>query len=127
MLAFTGRIKNPIAKLLAGLLLLVAFCVAFVVSEVAGRGDPSEYMRKRLLSPGTLPQRGVPRTFIYSKEDELVRPDAVERHAALAGKAGVETRLELYESTPHVNHLKADPGRYWGIVTDAWSRSVGPR
>ncbi|KAG8976734.1 hypothetical protein FRC05_003084 [Tulasnella sp. 425] len=123
--AFTGGIKNHLVKLLAQLLILCAFCVAWVFSEVAGRGDPSLYMRKRLLSPTTLPHNA-PRTFVYSKEDELVQWNAVEAHAALAKKRGVDVTLELYESTPHVNHLKADPERYWTIVSDAWQRAAQP-
>ncbi|KAG8898545.1 hypothetical protein FRC01_010868, partial [Tulasnella sp. 417] len=65
-------------------------------------------MRKRLLTSTTLPHN-VPRTFLYSKEDELVHWNAVEAHAALAKRLGVDVTLELYETTPHVNHLKSDP------------------
>lgn len=124
--AFTGRIKNPIVKILTSLLILCAFCVAWVCSEVAGRGDPSLYMRKRLLSPTTLPHN-IPRTYLYSKGDELVHWNAVEAHAALAKKLGVDVTLESYETTPHVNHLKSDPVRYWSIVSDAWARAAKSR
>jgi hypothetical protein len=58
----------------------------------------------------------VRRVYVYSREDVLIDYEDVERHAAEAKASGFEVRLDRYEGSAHVAHLRKDEGKYWGIV-----------
>ena len=60
------------------------------------------------------------RLYIYSKEDDLIRWQDVEDHAAKAKQQGVSLDMELFEGTGHVSHMRADPQRYWGAIEENW-------
>ncbi|KUI59400.1 Transmembrane protein 53-B [Cytospora mali] len=60
------------------------------------------------------------RTYIYSVEDELVDDRDIEEHAAAAAKIGYVPRLERFNGSQHVAHVRLDGERYWGIVRDTW-------
>lgn len=67
-------------------------------------------------------QSEIGRTYIYSKEDELVDYKDVEEHAAQARQQGYKVTLEEFQGTAHVAHARADEARYWSIVRDTWDR-----
>ncbi|KAG8896299.1 hypothetical protein FRC00_006141 [Tulasnella sp. 408] len=120
--AFTGWIKNPIMRNIAGAFAVSSMTLLWLYNTAAGIEDPFVTMRKRLLDPVFLPQIAS-RTYIYSKIDELVPAQVVEHHAQESKKLGMDVVLKAYDTTPHVNHLKQDPDGYWAIVKDAWTRS----
>ncbi|KAJ1338576.1 DUF829 domain-containing protein [Microdochium nivale] len=80
------------------------------------------------------------RTYIYSKEDDMIGWQHVEQHAADAASGGaglgggnnknnnnkvrqrarIPCRLEMFHGSGHVAHMKHDPERYWRIVADTW-------
>lgn len=62
----------------------------------------------------TVPPR---RCYVYSDADDLVHWRDVERHATAAESAGWAVQREKFLGSAHVAHMKADPERYWGIVT----------
>lgn len=67
----------------------------------------------------------VGRVYVYSRADRLVDWRDVEEHAARAREGGFEeVRLEEFEGTAHVAHVRGDEGRYWGVVREAWDRAV---
>lgn len=85
--------------------------------------DPLAYTRKTILDPefvvARTPQERIKTCYIYSDADELVPWKDVEEHAALASRSTHGNRvveLEKFSETPHVGHMRADPGRYWNIV-----------
>lgn len=120
--AFTGGIKNPVIRSIASAFAVSSMSLFWLYNMAAGIEDPFLTMRKRLLDPTFLPQTAS-RTYIYSKEDELVPAQVVEQHAQESKKLGMDVVLEAYDNTPHVNHLRQNPDRYWAIVKDAWTRS----
>ncbi|KAG8924432.1 hypothetical protein FRC01_011517 [Tulasnella sp. 417] len=120
--AFTGGIKNPIVRNIAGALVVSTISLYWLYITAAGIEDPFVTMRKRLQDPAFLPPTAS-RTYIYSKIDELVPSQAVEQHAQESKKLGMDVVLEAYDNTPHVNHLRQNPDRYWAIVKNAWTRS----
>lgn len=73
-------------------------------------------------------KRTVPRTYIFSKEDQLVPHDHIVLHAAEArSKCEVLSsdadpkeviRLEEFMGSAHVNHVSVDKQRYWQLVND---------
>ncbi|KIO32579.1 hypothetical protein M407DRAFT_105667 [Tulasnella calospora MUT 4182] len=120
--AFTGGIKNPIIRNIASALAVSSMTLFWLYSTAAGIEDPFVTLRKHLLDPAFLPPTAS-RTYIYSKIDELVPAQVVEQHAQESKKLGMDVVLEAYDNSPHVNHLRQNPDRYWAIVKDAWTRS----
>lgn len=59
-----------------------------------------------------------PRCYIYSDADELVNWLDIEAHAVEAQRKGWVVRREKFDGSPHVSHMRADPQRYWGIVSE---------
>lgn len=96
--------------------------------EDAGAGLDGDKSRRHI----------VPRTYIYSRTDELVPEDDVVQHAAearntcaLVSKGPNETRdsegkvrLEEFVGSMHVNHLSVDRERYWRIVQETFDQGV---
>lgn len=68
-------------------------------------------------------QTEVRRTYIYSKEDELLDYKEIEEHAAQAREQGYQVTLEEFKGTAHVAHARGDEGRYWSIVRDIWEKA----
>lgn len=75
----------------------------------------------------------VPRSYIYSKTDAMVFDVDVEAHAKIVEDQMKVTnlsrhevrgmvKLEKFVGTAHVNHVKNEPERYWGIVKETWER-----
>lgn len=67
-------------------------------------------------------QRETCRSYAYSRADPLVESWVVEAHAADARARGftVVHAADFGEGSAHVAHSRADPERYWGLVTDTW-------
>jgi hypothetical protein len=65
----------------------------------------------------------VRRVYVYSPIDALIDWRDVERHADEARTKGFEVKLEKFEGSAHVAHLRKDEGRYWGIVKRAMEGS----
>ncbi|KAL3486646.1 hypothetical protein BJX62DRAFT_246618 [Aspergillus germanicus] len=89
--------------------LWVLSCLGFVDSVTAGRRAMNE---KGLI--GGEPRR----VYIYSNEDKMVDWEDVEEHAKEAGENGWEVQMERFEGSGHVDHMRRDEGRYWGIVEE---------
>jgi hypothetical protein len=68
------------------------------------------------LNDKTLFPTDAKRTYVYSKEDQLVGWKGIEEHAAEGKAKGYHVDLELFEKSRHVGHLVANPGRYETIV-----------
>ncbi|KAI1852783.1 hypothetical protein JX265_003269 [Neoarthrinium moseri] len=66
------------------------------------------------------------RVYIYSPSDALIDYRAVETHAADAKTKGFSPKLEKYEGSAHVAHLRKDEKRYWEIVRRSMEGSVAP-
>ncbi|KAI1408188.1 hypothetical protein F5Y13DRAFT_173207 [Hypoxylon sp. FL1857] len=64
------------------------------------------------------------RTYIYGKADLMVDWRHVERHAEQAAARGLAVRREVFEDSPHVSHMRTDPGRYWTIIRETWESAV---
>ena len=62
----------------------------------------------------------VRRTYIYSKEDQLVDWKVVEKYAADAAARGFVVRKERFDGSAHVAHARFDGDRYWKAVAETW-------
>jgi hypothetical protein len=76
----------------------------------------------------------IPRSYIYSKEDELILERHVIEHAAIArarassgfreDQTGDVVRLEKFTGSAHVNHVSVDPERYWRVVRETVQKAM---
>ncbi len=104
-----------------GFVMLHLFLGAYFVAKTATGGrNKVEVMRE-----GLLDQRywdvGVPRAYVFSKEDKMVVWEDVVEHAGMAERAGWKrVSVEEFEGSAHCGHLLVDEGRYWGIVERVW-------
>ena len=82
---------------------------------------------------GAFLQEGMPRSYVYSETDSMIRKSEVERHAEAAKErleaAGVSVddvnaliTLEEFIGSQHVNHISLDAERYWNIVRSTWGK-----
>ena len=122
VIAFTAPLKNPVVRFFGVIAFRVLLTTWKVWSMISGTEDLFVTLRKQLLNPSNLPTN-IPKTYIYSKTDALIGYKVVEAHAEEARSLGAEVEQVLYENTPHVNHVKADPAKYWDIVKRSWSRT----
>lgn len=120
-MAFTAGIRNPILNWLARRVLYLVFGLAWVYLTLFRKRMFLDVLRERLLGPEIIPTTAS-RAYIYSATDPLVPAAAVEAHADAAKKLGLDVTVEKYDSTPHVNHVRLDPERYWNVVKSTWVR-----
>lgn len=64
------------------------------------------------------------RVYIYSDCDDIILSKDVEEHARQSSveKPDEPVELQKFNKSGHVNHLREDEARYWGIVRDAWKK-----
>lgn len=67
----------------------------------------------------------VRRTYIYSEADRVIDYKDIEEHAAVARTRGYDVRLEKFQGTEHVSHIRGDENRYWNIVKESWGGFLG--
>ncbi|THH30710.1 hypothetical protein EUX98_g3471 [Antrodiella citrinella] len=124
--AFTAPIKFLPLKWLAAVPLTILWCAMVGVSKLTGKPDIIEVLRQRLNDPNILPWSSAktPRVYIYSKDDQVVPSYAVEEHIATARSQKLTVTAELFLRSAHVAHARADPDRYWSIVTNTWADAL---
>jgi hypothetical protein len=116
-----GLPRAPAVLRLVGLVVLHLFLAAYYVAKRATGGvNKIEAMREGLLDQAYW-DCGVPRCYVYSREDGMVVWRDVVEHAGRAEGAGWKrVEVEEFEGSAHCGHLLVDEGRYWGIVERVW-------
>lgn len=69
-------------------------------------------------------EKAARRLYLYSKEDDIIYWEDIEKHAAQARQRGYEVDMDMFEGTPHVGHLRQHPEQYWGAVKKTWEEAV---
>ncbi|KAM7200376.1 Eukaryotic protein of unknown function (DUF829) domain containing protein [Naviculisporaceae sp. PSN 640] len=65
------------------------------------------------------------RLYLYSKEDDIIHWEDIEKHAADAREKGYQVAEgEMFEGTGHVGHLRAHPEQYWKAIQRVWEETV---
>ncbi|KAB5528039.1 hypothetical protein GE09DRAFT_975575 [Coniochaeta sp. 2T2.1] len=95
----------------------LVFAVLWVYYKIPGT-DVLAYYRERHNTPALV--REVRRTYVYSDEDATIPAWGIEAHAAQARERGFDVRLEKFEGSEHVAHMRHDPERYWRIARETW-------
>jgi hypothetical protein len=61
------------------------------------------------------------RLYLYSKADDIIGWQDIEKHTAEARNLGYKSDLKLFDGTPHVGHLMRYPGEYWRAIKSSWT------
>ncbi|KAK8106038.1 hypothetical protein PG999_009397 [Apiospora kogelbergensis] len=98
---------------------LIAMCVGYENNTISKT-------RRALNDEGLWPCVGVPRSYVFSEADDLVRWKDVEDHAEeSARRFKIPSLVVRYKKTAHCNHAREDPHYYWSIIRMTWeSRDV---
>lgn len=72
----------------------------------------------------TLSDVSANKLYLYSKEDDIIYWEDIEKHAADARSKGWDVSLEVFQGTPHVGHMKAHPQQYWEAISNAWAEAA---
>lgn len=126
--AFEAMIPSPILRFST----IIAFFSVHTISCIV-RGtewSPFESVRQCILDPTWLPwivspnssksNGPTPWLFVYSKADTAVPFEHTHKFTDVVESRGMDIRREIYEDTPHVAHMRANPERYWGDVKSCW-------
>ncbi len=65
----------------------------------------------------------IPRCYLYSMNDSLIKYQDVERHARKAEKKGVPVLLAAFHESEHCHHVREDREKYWAAVQWTLQRS----
>lgn len=116
-----GLPKNPLINVTLRLIIALLLAVCYTIPAALGYATPADIMRKLLNStdPEYL-RKEAPRCYIYSDADMQILDHDVEDHANDAEARGFDVRRQKFLGTPHVDHMRTDPERYWKIVQDTW-------
>lgn len=125
--------RTPLLKYLLVHLAVRLLCAAYWVAQcVLGRLLSLSLDRTYAVhnDPPAAAHEEVRRTYIYSREDRMIDFRDVEAHAAEARRKGVVggggggeeegVRLERFQGTEHVAHVRGDAVRYWRVVKETW-------
>lgn len=124
-----GLPKNAIAQTL-GVGVVFATLGFLVVLHVTGISELFLAKVCRQLNQSPFLRGDVPRTYIYSKSDAVMRGEDILQHAADAKVSLKESsndsivRVEEFVGSQHVNHISMDPERYWRIIGETWRQAV---
>ncbi|KAI9045018.1 putative DNA repair protein (Rad57) [Aspergillus affinis] len=64
--------------------------------------------------------RSARRLYLYSKADDMVPWEAVQRHVEEARRQGHWVQGELFRYSPHCALIQEDAARYWGAIQAFW-------
>ncbi len=70
-----------------------------------------------------LSQTSAKRLYLYSKEDDIIHWEDIEKHAADARQKGWSVSAEVFEGTPHVGHMRSHPEQYWAAIAASWKEA----
>lgn len=115
--------KQPVVRFLGWYMLYATLCIYLVITIVFGFEDIIIRIR-RILNDQKILAKGIPRLYLYSKADALVRSQDVHDHVEEALRAGyLGVREEVFTVAPHCALLNEDASRYWDAVKACCSRA----
>ncbi|KAM4063106.1 PaxU [Hirsutella rhossiliensis] len=102
----------------------VFLCVHSLYWWMLGRESAGAWSR-RAVNDERYEAKGARKLYMYSKEDELISWEDIERHAAETKERGWEAEAELFQGSGHVGHMRQSPAQYWTAIGRAWRRAAG--
>jgi len=98
-------------------LALITFAI---VNELVMSENFFTWLRRSLIDE-SLFALDVPRCYLYSKGDDMVRWRDIEAHADDATGRGCEVEKVRFEGSKHVSHMIVNPDRYSSAIERAWN------
>lgn len=69
-------------------------------------------------------RKSAQRLYLYSKEDDLIGFEDIEKHAAEGKQHGYVVDRVMFEGSNHVGHMRLFPEKYWSAIQEAWKKAV---
>jgi Eukaryotic protein of unknown function (DUF829) len=113
----------PLPGFLASALSLLLVVCVVGIPTLLGFENSASLGRRELNNP-ELFAIGSDRLYIYSKADELIGWENVERHAVEAEDRGWYVHLKDFQDSPHCQHMRVHPEQYWSVVEKSWKTVV---
>lgn len=91
------------------------------------------FLTRRAATAEQIALRPIPRAYVYGPSDDMIPVCQVIKHADIAIEnmlaCGVDdaskyVTKEEFVGSPHVNHVRFEKGRYWGIIKETWKKTV---
>ncbi|KAK1750166.1 hypothetical protein QBC47DRAFT_394718 [Echria macrotheca] len=92
-----------------------------LTSWLVGRVSAADFSVDAVNNPA-LAGLGTRRLYLYSREDDIIHWEDIEKHAARAVEVGYGVDAHVFEGTPHVGHMRAHPDRYWAGIKTNWDK-----
>ncbi|KAJ7690481.1 hypothetical protein B0H17DRAFT_1134291 [Mycena rosella] len=91
-------------------------------SIISGRPLIHEFIREGLSNPKIFPwmDSATPRLYLYSDADQLSLIRDVKAHIEAAKQKGLNVQEVYFPGSPHVQHSRTYPDRYWSAVHSIW-------
>lgn len=94
----------------------------FAYDAVLGKENNMAILCDAMNSKDLFDER-VPRLYLYSRADEMVGWEEVERHADEAEALGWTSVARVrFEASAHAGHIRENAGKYWAAVLEAWGQ-----
>lgn len=108
--------STPLLRIPGLAFIYVLVSTQWAYEKVSGKLNVVSQLNADLLDEGLIGE-GVPRLYLYSKEDLLVRGGDVEWHAEMAAWKGWKVEILLFEESGHCRHGKGKgEQKYWEAV-----------
>jgi hypothetical protein len=108
--------KIPFIRFTGAIVIYIFLLIMLGVTKMGVENAISKARRR--LNDETLLGSGIPRLYIYSKEDEMVWYSDVHDHAEEAKAKGYKSVSELmFEDSSHCAHVRAHEEKYWSEVS----------
>ncbi|KAF0744159.1 hypothetical protein Ae201684P_018779 [Aphanomyces euteiches] len=120
--ALTGSIKSPVERLVVRGVYRCLWASVIVRWAIFGKPDPLQVN----FASTIVRDAAVPKLFLYSKGDNLVTSDEVERSIAKAKSLGTAVETYDFEESNHVSHFIHDSKTYELKVHDFLKRYEAP-
>ncbi|KAJ7983177.1 hypothetical protein DFH06DRAFT_1172597 [Mycena polygramma] len=95
-------------------------------SFITGTPSGHNFIRDGLNDPQIFPfmDSATPRLYLYSDSDRFSPVGSVKDHIEAAKQKGLNIQEEYFLGSPHVQHSRIYPDRYWDAVTARWGDTV---
>ncbi|KYK55108.1 uncharacterized protein DCS_07070 [Drechmeria coniospora] len=101
----------------------LVLCLSSAYGWIVGRESAGSWSR-RAANDERYETKSARKLYLYSKDDDLIASDDIERHAAEARRDGWEADTELFRGSGHVGHMRTHPTQYWAAIRTSWAAAT---
>lgn len=116
--------RNTFWGWFGGALVHLLLVLTFIADKTTGRENMMVVLCRELNDESVF-DTNVPRLYLYSRSDTMVRFEEADEHADLAKAKGWDVTKVQFEKSPHCGHIREDENKYWAAVMEAWKK--GPK